>query len=199
MQDDHQKPVGNLQRLLDRIEDAANNADPVTTGEVIDAVGRRSFGAMLLIPGLVTLAPIIGDIPGVPTLMGAIVLIIGSQLLVGRKRIWLPGWLLKRAAERDKVCKVIRWLRPVARLLDRISRPRLSRITGGFGQYIIALDCVLIAVAMPPMEFVPFSANGAGAALTLLGLGLIAHDGLLALIGLLVTAGTFAAVGYGLF
>jgi hypothetical protein len=87
----------------------------------------------------------------------------------------------------------------VARFLDRISRPRLSAVTQGIGAYSVALACIAIAAALPPMEFVPFSANGAGAALTLFGLALIAHDGLLALIGLAVTISTFVAVGYGLF
>ncbi len=43
---------------------------------------------------------------------------------------------------------------------------------------------------MPPMELVPFSAIGAGLALTLLGLALLAHDGLVALLGIIVTAST---------
>jgi hypothetical protein len=38
------------------------------------------------------------------------------------------------------------------------------------------------------MEFVPFSANIAGAALTAFGLALIAHDGLLALLAFVLTA-----------
>lgn len=48
------------------------------------------------------------------------------------------------------------------------------------------------------MEFVPFSATGAGAALTAFGLALIAHDGLLALIAFLFTALTFGVVIYAL-
>jgi hypothetical protein len=37
---------------------------------------------------------------------------------------------------------------------------------------------------MPVMEVIPFSASGAGAALTAFGLALIAHDGLTALFAL---------------
>jgi hypothetical protein len=186
-----------LMHLLDRIEAAAAGADPVSAGAVVDAVGHRSFGALLLVPGLVTLAPLIGDIPGVPTLMGLLVLLVSVQLVIGRRRFWLPQWMLRRSVAQDKVCKVIKWLRPVARFLDRISQPRLTVLTRGAGAYAVALSCIAIAAALPPMEFVPFSANGAGAALTLFGLGLIAQDGLLALIGLLVTGATFAAVLYG--
>lgn len=48
------------------------------------------------------------------------------------------------------------------------------------------------------MELVPFSANGAGAALTLFGLGLIAREGLLVLVALALTVATFGLVAYGL-
>jgi hypothetical protein len=50
-------------------------------------------------------------------------------------------------------------------------------LTRDAGTYVIAIACLAIAAAMPPMEVVPFSANGAGAALTAFGLALIAHDG----------------------
>ncbi len=68
----------------------------------------------------------------------------------------------------------------------------------GPGVYVIALTCVVIAAATPPMEFVPFTANGAGIALTAFGLALIAKDGLVALVAFVFTAATLAAVLYGL-
>jgi hypothetical protein len=98
----------------------------------------------------------------------------------------------------EKLCKVIGWLRPVARVLDKLSRPRLSAVTRGAGQYAVAIACIAVALAMPPMEFIPFSANGAGIALTLFGLALVAQDGLLAVIGLLITVATFSAIAYGM-
>ncbi|MDT8386553.1 MAG: exopolysaccharide biosynthesis protein [Thiogranum sp.] len=184
--------------LLDRIEASIRREESVSTEMVLNAVGRRSFGPLLLVPGLITLAPLIGDIPGVPTLMGVLVLLVAVQLVIGRSHFWLPHWLLNRSVNGSKVCRVLKWLRPVARFLDRISKQRLTALTRGLGSWVIAVACVLIALALPPMEFIPFSANGAGAALTLFGLSLIAHDGLLALVGLLVTGGTFVAVVYGL-
>lgn len=42
---------------------------PFIDGGDRNAVGRRSFGPTLLLAGLVTLAPIVGDIPGVPVLI----------------------------------------------------------------------------------------------------------------------------------
>ena len=61
---------------------------------------------------------------------------------------------------------------------------------------MIATVCVLIAAAMPAMEVVPLTANGAGAALTAFGLSLIAHDGLLAIVAFAFTAITIGATIY---
>lgn len=189
----------NLEQLIDHLDDATQDAEPVTLGKIVEAVGTRSFGPLLLIPGLIITAPIIGDIPGVPTLMAFVVLLVAGQLLFGRKEFWFPQWLLKRSVRRDRFTKVMKWMRSPARFIDKLLRPRLIYLTRGPGVVIIAIICVIIAISIPPMEVVPFTANGAGAALTAFGLGLIAQDGLLALLAFIVTAATLGFVGYKLF
>jgi hypothetical protein len=67
-------------------------------------------------------------------------------------------------------------------------------MTGYIGIRVTAFICLLVALAMPPMEFIPFSANGAGLALTLFGLGLVARDGLMLALGFLLTGVTFTVV-----
>ena len=187
-----------LEQLLDRIAHAASEHGRVSLGSVLDAVGRRSFAPLLLLAGLVTLAPVVGDIPGVPTLMGLLVLLTGMQLLFGREHFWLPAWMLARSLKQQSLCKAVDWMRRPARFIDRFTRPRLTMLTDSAGLYIVAIACVAIALAMPPMELVPFSANGAGGALTAFGLALIARDGVIALIALILTALTFGFVVYGL-
>ncbi|MAL96925.1 MAG: exopolysaccharide biosynthesis protein [Alteromonadaceae bacterium] len=184
-----------LEQMLDRIAYAERTGGERTTLEgIVTAVGRRAFGPLLLVPGIITLMPIVGDIPGVPTLMALLVLVVAVQLLLGRDYFWLPDFLLKRSVERDKVRKSLKWTRPPARFMDRFFRPRLAIFTRGIGVYAVALVCIGIALTMPPMEFIPFSANGAGLALTLFGLALMAHDGLMALIAFATTIVTWALV-----
>lgn len=187
-----------LEDLLDRIGESAAEREPVSLGAILDAIGRRSFGPLLLLAGLVTLAPIIGDIPGIPTVMALLVLLTAGQLLFRREHFWLPSWLLRRSVSQDGLCKALAWLRPPARFLDRWTRPRLRRFARGPAFYAIAGVCILIALGMPVMELVPFSANGAGLALTAFGLSLIARDGLLALIAFVVTGLTFGLIVYSL-
>lgn len=186
--------LNSLEKVLDSIGRKAPESGNVSLDDILDAVGRRSFGPILLIAGLITVTPIIGDIPGVPTLMGVLVFLIAIQILFRRDHLWLPDWLLRKSVDKDKLCKVVNWLRKPACHIDHLLRPRLTRFTRDHGVYVIAVTSILIAAALPPMEFVPFSANGAGAALTAFGLALIADDGLLVLLSLLITAVTFGIV-----
>lgn len=183
----------NLGTMLDSIDEAAGR-DRLSFGEILDAVGRRSFGPILLMAGLVTLAPIIGDIPGVPTIMGVLVLLTAGQMLCGRRSFWLPETLLNRNASGETVRRAVTWLRRPARWLDRIIRPRLFLFVRGPAVHGVALVCIAIALAMPPMELVPFSANGAGLALTAFGMALIGGDGLLVLVAGTITVATFWVV-----
>lgn len=187
----------NLEQLLDQIAEAQQQNDrQVSLEDVLSHVGRRSFGPVLLIVGLVTMVPLVGDIPGVPTLMAVIVVLTAVQLLFGREYFWFPNRLLKRSVSSDKLHKVIEWSRKPARFIDRFLRQRLVILAQGKANYAIAVVCLIIAAAMPLMEVVPFSANGAGIGLTVFGLALIARDGLLSLIAFISTTATIAAVLY---
>lgn len=177
---------------------AYNRDERIQLEAVVDAVGRRSFGALLLLAGLLTLAPLIGDIPGVPTIVAFFVLLIAVQLIVRRKHFWLPRWMLKRSVDPEKFHKTLEWCRRPARFVDKALRPRLTQLTEGVGAIVVAAVCLLIALVMPIMEVIPFSANGAGAALTAFGLALIANDGLLALIAFALILATLGLIGYHL-
>lgn len=196
---DDAPPTANLTQLIELLERIERHHPRVSVDDVLDATGRRSFGPMLLVAGLITLAPLIGDIPGMPTLMALLVLLTAGQLLAGRQHFWLPGWLLKRNISRKTFDKALPYLKKPARWVDKLLRVRLPWLTGYWGSRLTALVGIAIALAMPPMEFIPFTANGAGLALALLGLGLVARDGLVLLIGFTLTVGTFVAVGMSLF
>ena len=188
----------NLEQLLDQVCETTHNGDSVSLDSILNVVGRRSFAPLLLLAGVVTVLPIIGDIPGVPTVMGVLVLLVAGQVLFRREHIWLPRWLLDRSLARDKLIKGVAWSRSPARFIDRILRPRLTVFANQAALYVIAMLCAVIGATMPIMEVVPFSANFAGAALTAFGLALMVHDGVLALLALIFTAMTVGFLVYNL-
>ncbi|HUG11981.1 MAG TPA: exopolysaccharide biosynthesis protein [Opitutaceae bacterium] len=185
-----QKPT-NLGELLEAMSKAEDGGNRVRMRAVFEAVGTRSYGPLLLLGGLITLAPVVGDIPGVPTGVGVFIVLISGQLLWGRDHFWLPGWMLNRSAPRAKFRKALGWMRRPAQFTDKFLRNRLPFFTSRPALRCAALVCILIGGAMPMMEFVPFSANAAGAALTAFGLSFVAKDGLLALIAFVFAIATF--------
>ncbi len=191
------EPEG-LVELLQLLANIHGDGDSIRLGTVLDIVGRRSFGPMLLLAGLITVAPLIGDIPGVPTLIGIFVFLIALQLMLGRDHFWLPSFLLERQIRRQTLHKAAVWMMPTARFADRFLRPRLMFLVNGGASYGVAILAMLVSLMMPVMEFIPFSANAAGLTLTIFGLAMIARDGLLALIAFALTGASVGVIVWAL-
>lgn len=188
----------NLTDMLQSLRDNTQGQDKVAVDDLLSAVGQRSFGPVVLIAGLIIIAPLIGDIPGVPTLFGLIVLLTLGQRLFQRQSVWIPKKLSAQKLSRETLIKGLDWLQKPARIIDRWSRPRLIWLVRGAGQYLMAVICMMVAACMPAMELVPFSANGGALALMVFGMAMVVEDGLLALVGIVITGGTLWAVLAGL-
>ena len=179
-----------LQAVMNRLQ-AAGEGDTVSVSDMLQAIGPRSFGPLMLVPALIILSPVSG-IPTVPTFGAIIITLIALQLMIGRHHVWLPQWLLRRKLKRQALERAVRFLVPVARVVDRVTRPRLELFTRPPFRQLIALLCILVAATMPVLEPVPFMATSAAAIITLYALALVARDGLLALGALLLTGSALA-------
>lgn len=178
--------------MLDRFEEAAAEKEEVSLEDLMNAVGRRSFGPLLLLAGIVLSAPGISDIPSVPTIVGMFILLVSVQILFGRNEFWLPRWLLRRTVSRQRLEKMAssKWIRKPADAVDRFTMERLRPLAGPRMNVLVAAVTILLALISPITELVPLSSMGVGAAVTAFGISLIARDGLMTLIGLLVSAVT---------
>ena len=189
----------NLIELLDKIRGCADGGDKVSVDEIMDAVGRRSFGPLLLMAGVFVSAPGLADIPGVPTVIGLFVLMISVQLVFGGDHFWLPQWLLKRSIKSKTICKMTgsKWVRKPAGFIDHLLKERLQFLTGKPATVAIAIVCVLTMLVMPLTEVVLLAANVVGASIVAFGLALIANDGLMTLLGFIISAAaiTLAVMG----
>ena len=187
-------PPQNLEDLLEQIATAAHRERTVVTvGDILEAVGTRSFAPLLMLTGTLLVSPLSG-IPLFPTTMALVVLLVSVQMLVGRRHFWLPSWLLTRALRRQSLLRGIDWLQRPCAIIDRYLQPRFTYLVGRSSQAFIALLCLLIVVMMPVMELIPFSSSIAGIALCAFGLALVALDGLMVLVGYVVIALTAATL-----
>lgn len=191
--------VHDLSQLLDRAEDAAKDGGQTSVGDVLDRIGTRSFAPILLIAGIVMLAPVVGDIPGVPVMMGIVVILVAGQFLLRREHIWLPEWILRRSVDHAKIEKAVKWLRKPARFVDRWTKRRVEWAVRHAGAYVIGIASIVVAAATPVMEFVPFSANFAGIAISSFGVALLEHDGVIALVAVAFCVAGVGFVAYRLF
>jgi hypothetical protein len=184
----------NLEQLLDQIADLDGDGQRISMQQVVESVGSRSFGPLLLVMGVTLFSPLSG-IPGMAVFAGLFVMLIAVQMLLGRKNFWLPAFILDRSVPQEKLVKAITWVKPTARRIDRLIKPRLNFMLHPSSTYLIAGLCVTVAAGLPFLELVPFSSSIVGLALAILGLALVARDGLLVLIavGFILTAGTLLA------
>lgn len=184
-----------LSELLDKLEEASGQANGVSIETVQDLAGENAFGPIILLPGLLAVSPLSG-IPTVPSLIGLIVALISIQLVIGRKTFWLPDRIATARLSGERVSKALRFLRPMARGIDKVVKPRLAFATRNWAVRGAALICFLAGVTMPPLEILPFLATTAGLVLTLFGLAITLRDGVLMILGLLTF---FGMIGSGIY
>ncbi len=170
-----------LADVVDELKEKSQEDGEMSAQDALDEFAGRLFGPLLVVPGLVTLSPL-GVIPMVPTIMGVWVVLVAGQKLAGRKYPWLPGVIADRSVDADKFRESMEKFRPWADWIDKFTKPRLTWLVTGPGKYVLAALCILLALTLPPLEFLPWACAAPGGAILLIGLAITAHDGLLALI-----------------
>ena len=187
-------PPQSLEELLDRLEEPVVHEGQTTVRTLMETVGQPSFGPLLVTIGLAGITPISG-VPTVPTLLAFCAALVAVLLVIVRKHFWLPRFMLDRKVTRGRLRASTHLVRKPARVVDRVIKPRLSFLTGGLANRLVALVVMLIAFAVPPLELLPFAAALPSLAILAFGLGLIARDGLLVTIALLISGTSLFLVG----
>lgn len=184
---------GEVESLVETVESAAEGDGDVSVGELVQTIGDDALASLMLVPALIMISPASG-IPGLSTACATVVALAAIQLAIGRHTLWLPGFLANRRIARSKLDKAAAWLQKPARFLDRVTGRRLAFLASRPFSIAPSLLCVLIALCVPFLELVPFSASIAGAAIAFIALGLVAGDGLSIILGFLATAGAATLV-----
>ncbi len=171
-------------------------ADEVTLVEILDIVGADSLMLLTIFMSLIFLVPV--SIPGVSTVFGTGILLIGITHLFARK-LWLPKPIANRKLSSPKLKeafqRAIIWLHR----LEKISRPhRLSKLTAEGGMTVFNnLSFILAAILlMAPFGFIPFSNTLPALALIFFSIGMMERDGGSVILGYVANVATIIYFGF---
>ena len=194
-QDQRQDPqsVGDV---LDRLKQLGEDAgqDKAKLGDMVEAMGHRAYGPFFIVLPIIEMSPI-GGIPGLPSVLAAILLLLAAQLLFGRKHLWLPGFLARRGLKGEKLVKAADKMRPLGERLDRWFHGRLPALTKGPMVRVAAAVVILLTLTVPPLELLPFASTAPMAAILAFGIALLVRDGVLMIVASVLA---LAAIGVGL-
>jgi hypothetical protein len=181
---------------------ASIERERVSVGDLVDAFDARAYGPLIVVFAAPNVLPV--SLPGISAVLGAPLILLTAQLMVGRRHPWLPGWLRRRSLARADFERLIVRIVPGLRRIERMIRPRLLLLTGALGTRLIGAAGLLLSfiICMP----VPFGNALPGLSLVLMSVGLLDRDGLavtagglVGLLGLGVVSGfVYTAVVAGL-
>jgi hypothetical protein len=169
--------------------------DHLTLGELLQVFGDEGLLLLTVLLTLVFLIPV--SIPGVSTVFGAAILLVGISRVL-RRPLWLPVKLRERALPAARLRPALTGGLHWVQRLERISRPYRLRalVEGRFQDLFNNLAFILAALLlMAPFGFIPFSNTLPGLALLFYAIGMIQRDGSAILLGHLANISTMVYFG----
>ena len=157
----------------------------VSLQELTEALSDRSFAALIILFAAPNLLPLP---PGSSTFFGIPLILIASQLLLGRPRLWLPRLLRERSLDQATFARLTTRMEPVLQRFERLARPRYWPLPQVMAERFVGL--VVLVMALILVFPIPFGNWTPAVAAILVSLGLSERDGVWLGIGTLVAAGS---------
>jgi hypothetical protein len=172
-------------RLSEVLEElAGSEAMRITIRQLRDALGGRSYGAILFLLALLNLLPLP---PGGGIVLALMVILVSAQLVWGRATPAFPRLLTGRFFAPSDFRRVLARLLPFIRAAERVMKPRLLGLQGPLAARLTGFVCLALGLVL--LIPTPFGGNWPPAlAIAILALALVARDGLVTLLGLVLSA-----------
>ncbi|MET0941380.1 MAG: exopolysaccharide biosynthesis protein [Mesorhizobium sp.] len=177
-------------RLSQLFAQLARDADgPVSVASIRDALGDRSFAALIVFFAALNLIPLP---PPSSAILGLPLLIVSAQMMYGSKRAWLPRFVMDNAISAENFRSVMDRLIPRLVRLERMIKPRYWPFWRRHGDRVIGVMCFVLAIIVtlpiPLGNWLPAFSSA------LLGLALVERDGILLAIGTAVGVASMAVI-----
>ncbi len=162
-------------RLSEVFTRLASEADgPITVEAIRDALGDRSFAALLVFFASFNLLPLP---PGASVILGVPLIIVSAQMALGRKTAWLPSYLMRKSVSAEHFRGVASKIVPRLVQLERLIKPRYWPFWRRRGDRAIGVIALILSIAV----FLPIPLGNwlPAFATALIGLALSERDGIL--------------------
>lgn len=176
-----------LRRLI-----AEHPHERISLDDLLNGVGHRAFGLLLLLLALPNSIPLPAP-PGLSTIFGLPMAIFGAQLVLGHKTPWLPAFMRRKTLPRDEVLKFLDRAAPYLNKVERRLKPRMHRFVGATGERVAGLIIFVLAIILSlPIIFGNFLP---ALAVLLMALAILARDGLMMVAGWAASVVAVSVVG----
>jgi hypothetical protein len=166
----------------------------VSLEEVLTRAGERAYGILLLLLSIPCFIPVLP--PGTSGVVGALMILVALQLLLGRRQLWLPArWRRKRLAPATVQAIQTKGVALLQRI-ERFSYPRGQwLVRNGLVLRLVALLLIVLSLVLSsPM---PFMNTLPALSVALIAVGLMNRDGYLLAAGCLLGTAVLLVVGLG--
>jgi len=163
---------------------ADGEGERLTFREILIQLRHRALGFTLLIFALPCILPMP---PGIPTVCGVAIVIIALNLITARRRLWLPNAIADKSVSRADLKRLADRVVPYLQRLEKICKPRLPIVTDSVGKVLIGVVIFVLGFIM----ILPIPLLGKmppGFAASVIAIGMTERDGLVVLIGTVVSA-----------
>lgn len=168
--------------IIDRL--MALKGERLLVGELLSGLHERAFGLAITLLVLPNCLPV-PSIPYLSTVTGVPILLLATQLLLGRPMPWLPQRIGRWGAPRARLGRFWRRVRPGVIKVERILQPRLLNLTEPRAERALAAVIMLLAFILTlPL---PFANLLPAWGILLLALGITERDGHVVIAGLFAT------------
>ena len=162
-------------------EIAATAGERVRLRELVNALGDRAFGLLILIFALPN-AVGLGTIPGLSTVFGVPQLFIAVQMALGWHKPWLPDWVLEKSLARTDFQRMVDKSSPYLKRAEKLLRPRWAFMSSYLAERLLGIVfaglALIVALPIPGGNWPP------AIAMAFISIGLVERDGLYITIGL---------------
>lgn len=177
------RPNGHrISQVLASIAEGLPQKPSITFGELRDQLSGRMYGVLLLLLALPNLIP--APAPGLSAVMGAPLMLLSAQLMLGFATPWFPHFIARRHLKTEAIRRVChRAVLPLEKLECWV-KPRWLWLVHPPVDRLIGLVCLVLslAIAMP----IPFGNALPALAVCFFAIALLQRDGLFVILALVV-------------